>query len=184
MKKFLSLFVLAAFAAGCASAPTVTSTTANTTDSVNNNLTNAKVETAGNSNKPPVLKFGIDGNAKGSRFPNPNANGGIDVKNVKVVTPTKPAPDNSQVSSTMNKEGTPIETRTFKNHPILLKTERIYADVDNPNSLVYLKNGKIVTLPQDANVNLSNAPANEILRAISITADAAPQKNASTKKED
>jgi len=185
MKKFLSLFILAVFATGCSSAPTTTNTTTNTTESENKNPTNTNVETAaGNSEKPPVLKFGIDKNAKGGRFPNPNATGGIDVKNVKVVTPTRPASDNSQVASTMNKEGTPIETRTFKSHPILLKTERIYTDIQNPNGRVYLKNGKIVELPPDPSINLSIAPANEILKAIGNASNVAPQKDGSTKKAD
>jgi len=186
MKNFLSLFVVAVLAAGCSSAPTVTNTTTNTSVSINNNPTNANVETAAsNSEKPPSIAFGTEENAKGSgRFPNPNANGGIDVKNVKVITPTRPASDNSQVASTMDKEGTPIETRTFKSHPILLKTERIYTDIQNPNGRVYLKNGKIVELPPDPSINLSIAPANEILKAIGNASNVAPQKDGSTKKAD
>jgi len=185
MKKFLSLLIVSTFIAGCSSAPTVTNTTANTANNVsNNNPINANVETAGNSTNVNVLTNNMLKSTKGGRFPNPNRKpGGIDMKNVKVVSPTNPAPDNSEVSTSMNKQGEPVETRTFKNHPILLKVEKIFIDIKNPTTRVYLKNGKVVELPPGEISDASTAPADEILRAVKISPKVAPQKDVPAKKE-
>ncbi|MCA1625982.1 MAG: hypothetical protein LC768_17075 [Acidobacteria bacterium] len=185
MKGFSSLLVISMFIAGCSSAPTVTNTTANRAKPVNNSqLVNANVETAGNSTNVNVPTNDPFKNLKGGKFPNPNRKpGGIDMKNVKVVTPTSSAPDNSVVSATMNTEGLPIETRAFKNHPILLKVEKIFVDIKNPNTRVFLKNGKVVDLPPGKISDASIAPADEILRAAGIAPKSAPQKDVSGKKE-
>jgi hypothetical protein len=191
MKGFLSLLVISMVIAGCSSAPTLKNTTANTANPINtanpvnnNQPINANVETAGNSTNVNVPTKDPFKDLKGGRFPNPNRKpGGIDMKNVKVVTPTNPAPDNSVVSTTMNNQGLPIETRAFKNHPVLLKVEKIFIDIKNPTTRVYLKNGKVVELPPGKISDASTAPADEILRAVGIAPKTPPQKGASTKKE-
>lgn len=76
-----------------------------------------------------------------------------------------PAADNSEISSTMNSKGVPIETRVFKNHPVLAKIERTFEVLDKPVMKVYLKNGKVLTAPPNAIANPLTATADEILRA-------------------
>ena len=191
MKRFLSLLVISTFIVGCSSASTVTNTTVNTADPVNNNPVknnnpiNANVEAVGNFANVNVSTNDPFKNIKGGRFPNPNRKpGGIDMKNVKVVTPTNPAPDNSVVSTSMNKQGEPVETRTFKNHPVLLKVEKIFVDIKNPNTRGYLKNGKVVELSPGKISDASTSPADEILQAVGGAPNITRQKNVPPKKED
>ncbi len=79
-----------------------------------------------------------------------------------------PAPDNSELSSTMNAQGVPIETRVFRNNPTLSKIERTFADIENPITKVYLKNGKVLTMPKGAVEKPESATAAEILRAVGV----------------
>ncbi len=78
------------------------------------------------------------------------------------------APDDSVISTSMNKEGAPIEKRTFNNHPALLKVERIYADLKNPTIKVYLKNGKTFDLPKEKIDDIFNVSADDILKAVGV----------------
>lgn len=78
------------------------------------------------------------------------------------------APDNSELSSTMNEKGVFIETRVFKNHPTLAKVEKSFTDMNNPAIKVYLKNGKVLTMPKGAIEKTESAAASEILRAVGV----------------
>lgn len=82
---------------------------------------------------------------------------------VRIVTA---APDNSEVTSRMNVNGLPLETRTFNNHPILAKIERL--DLDDRNIKIYLRNGKSVKLPEGKITNFLSAPASDILNAAGL----------------
>jgi len=64
----------------------------------------------------------------------------------------------------MNDKGEPLETRIFKKHPVLAKIER--TDLNNRNVKVYLKNGKVVNLPEGRVENFLTAPAENILKAV------------------
>lgn len=177
MKKLLGLAVLSVFLGGCSSSPTVANKAANTIDQANKDHVNANTETAANSTPENILTNETRANVKSARSLSPNETpGGIDMKNVKAVTAKNSAPDNSEVSATMNREGIPIETRIFKNHPVLLKTERVFVDIKNPTERVFLKNGKIVEVPPDKNINVSTALAVDILKAIGIPNNAAIKK--------
>ncbi len=77
-----------------------------------------------------------------------------------------PAPDNSEISSTMNSKGVPIETRVFKNNPMLLKVEKTFEDPVNPLTKAYLKNGKVLIVPKGALAKPETATGDEILRAV------------------
>lgn len=89
------------------------------------------------------------------------------------------APDNSEISTEMNKQGQPVETRTFKDNPSLDKVVRTYITLENPQVKVYLKNGKILDLPKGKIDNPFNVPANEILTAVGV----ATQKSAPAAKK-
>lgn len=60
------------------------------------------------------------------------------------VQPEIPAADNSTFSAEMNDKGQPVETRTFKSHPILAKIEKITLSPRDYVFKVYLKDGKVV----------------------------------------
>jgi len=64
--------------------------------------------------------------------------------------PTRvPAGENSEVSSTMDKQGNFVESRFFKGHPQLDKVERTYLDPKNSTLKIFLKGGKVVTVSGD-----------------------------------
>lgn len=85
----------------------------------------------------------------------------------------KPAPDNSTFTSTMDKDGTFIEVREFKDNPSIVKVVRkMY--VDKSRYFVHLKSGKVVEAPADQMKDFRVlAPAN-ILEAIGMKPATAP----------
>jgi len=78
---------------------------------------------------------------------------------------TRPAPDESVFTTQLTDVG--LETRTFKNPPLIKKVEMITSP-KGKTIKVYLRSGKIVDLPGDKLANLSSVPASEILREIGI----------------
>lgn len=60
-----------------------------------------------------------------------------------------PAPDDSTFSAEMNGKGQPVETRTFKSHPVLAKVEKITMSPRDYVFKIYLKNGKVVESKSD-----------------------------------
>lgn len=94
--------------------------------------------------------------------------------------PTRPAPDNSEFSAVLTDFGR--ETRTFKDHPQLLKVEKLIL-VNRQTIKIYLRNGKIIQLPGEKVPILATAPAAEILRAAGIqTPSSAPRSTGSDSK--
>ena len=96
--------------------------------------------TASNSQLVPLENVNADAfNAAPPNIPVVNR----DSKDMEPVVGPKPAPDESEVNTVQQKDGSFKETRTFKNHPQLLKVERITAGRD-VKMKVYLKNGKVI----------------------------------------
>lgn len=177
MKLFLGLVILSMTVSGCSSSPAVPNIAANTMRQASKNSVNTNAEIAANSVQDNISANRTPANVKGTGSLNPNeAPGGIDMKNVKSVTPKNSASDNSEVSAAMNKEGVPVETRVFKNHSILLKTEKIFTDVKNPTARVFLRNGKIVEVPTGKDINVSTARAADILKSVGISENTAAKK--------
>lgn len=63
--------------------------------------------------------------------------------------PTRPAPENSEVSTTMGKDGAFIETRVFKDHPQILKMEKTWKSPKDSQIKIWLRNGKMLTIAGD-----------------------------------
>jgi len=102
--------------------------------------------------------------------------GGIaDATPIEATPMVYPAPDNSEISSTMN-NNVPTEIRTFKNNPMLIKMEKIFVDVKKPQIKVYLKNGKVVNVPPGKISNSATASADEILSAAGVASKPVPPK--------
>ena len=94
--------------------------------------------------------------------------------------PTRPAPDNSEFSAVLTDVGR--ETRTFKDHPQLLKVEKLI-EVKKQTIKIYLRNGKVIQLPGEKVPILATAPAADILRAAGIqTPSSAPRSTSSDSK--
>ncbi|MFN6963252.1 MAG: hypothetical protein ACK4S4_05735 [Pyrinomonadaceae bacterium] len=87
--------------------------------------------------------------------------------------PTYPAPDNSEYSPTMNKDGLPVETRTFKSHPQIVKAVRSWLNTKDKKVEIFLKNGKVVNVPAEKLENFNSLPVTAFEEAAGIKA--APQ---------
>lgn len=181
MKYFLSLAIFLVFLSGCTSAPVtnVNSANSNVADNSvaemsNTNSASVTMEEFMNTNAaaPSVNKdvSELSGSPTGKNSRGKNADSAPIDPNAEMILTT--APDNSVITTSMNKQGAPVETRTFKSHPTLLKVERVYTDLKNPTITVYLKNGKTYDLPKEKIDDIFNVSANDILNAVG----AAPSK--------
>lgn len=93
---------------------------------------------------------------------------------------SRPAPDNSEFVSTLTDVGR--ELRTFKDHPQLLKVEKII-DGKNENVKVYLRSGKVVNLAGSKIPNLATISAYDILNVAGLVVPPPPaQPNSDSKK--
>ena len=185
MRYFLLLTVFSIFLTGCSSAPVNNSTAANTnstTNAANSANQNSVAEMSNDNTVPLTMEEFMNAN---NAAPDENANrsdlsGSPIGKNARGRRPNSApvdpnaetiltvAPDNSVITTSMNKDGAPIETRTFKSHPTLLKIERVYTDLKNPTIKVFLKNGKTFDLPKEKITDIFNVPADDILKAAGV----------------
>ena len=94
--------------------------------------------------------------------------------------PTRPAPDNSEFSAVLTDMGR--ETRTFKDHPQLLKVEKLI-EVKKQTIKIYLRGGKVIQLPGEKVPILATAPAAEILRAAGIQTPTGSETKSSGKSK-
>ena len=172
MKYFLSLAIFLVFFSGCTSAPVanVDTTNSNSAETSNTNSASVTMEEFMNTNAatPAVNKDAseVSGNPAGKNSRGKNADSAPLDPNAEMILTT--APDNSVITTSMNKNGAPVERRTFKSHPALLKVERVYTDLKNPTITVYLKNGKTYDLPKEKVNDIFNVPANDILNAVGV----------------
>lgn len=83
---------------------------------------------------------------------------------------TKPLPENSEISTQMNENGYVLETRTFKNHPVLAKIEKTTITPKKTELKVYLKDGKVYDVPNGKIEDFRTATTQSILEAINKTA--------------
>lgn len=90
----------------------------------------------------------------------------------------QPAPEDSMVSITLTDVA--IETRVFKSHPQLAKVEKIMGG-DSKRILVYLRNGKVITLPGDKIQFVSSESAANILAAAGVTSGKPAKTRPTTK---
>lgn len=161
---------------GCASSCGSSSTESNSSNKSNTNIIvpkrvdkpNSQKNTNANTNLVPY------NGAKNINAKNPT----LDKSKVKVIDTTKTKaepmkkklPDNSEGSVSMNKDGSFVEKREFKNHPQLLKLEKIIKSGKDIKFKVYLKNGKVLDVPEGKIKNLQNDSAKSILEAVGIEA--------------
>ncbi len=180
--KFFYLAVISIFLAGCSTNSTI-ETTANSnastgsinSNAVNSNQTNAEMRTE--SNAPPEnvkIRSAAVINRENIEAMKQRKTGDANVAPIESVPSKIIAPDESEISATMNAQGIPVQTRIFKNNPLLVKTEKIVADPKNPQIKVYLKSGKVISFPASKIGDLATVPANDILAAAGALPKTAP----------
>ncbi len=189
MKKFFYLAIVSIFLLNCSSSPTVEKNTSlaernanlnspsnSSQAEINQSNTNVEVRQP-ESNAVQILSPAVSKQNANSWEKKRGNGSGENPEPIAAIPLTTAAPDNSEISGTMNDRGVPIETRTFKDNPLLAKVEKIYTKANNPNIKVYLKNGKVINLPPGKISNPSTASANEILAAVGAIPKPAPIKN-------
>ncbi len=180
--KFFYFVIISIFFISCSSSSTVeTDVNSNNTDSAvvsqtNTNVvsqTNTNVEVQADANSYLIQDMAVS--KRNVRNWGAKKVGATDVAPIEAIPMAYPAPDNSEISSVMN-NNVPTEIRTFKNNPMLVKMERSFVDVKNPQIKVYLKNGKVLDVPPGEISNPATASADEILSAVGLAPRAAPPK--------
>jgi len=172
--KFFYFLIISIFSVSCSSSSTVetnvklknsgiAAVSQTNTNAVNQ--TNTNVEVQADTNSYPIQNMAVS--KQNVRNWSAKRGGTSDAAPIEATPMAYPAPDNSEISSTMN-NNVPTEIRTFKNNPMLVKTEKIFVDLKNPQIKVYLKNGKVVNVPPGKISNSATASANEILSAAGI----------------
>lgn len=181
MRKFFYLTIVSIFFTNCSTAPIVESNINSNNSNfstvvrkeTNQPNTNVEVQTKSNTAQPQQLPPGFGDQLRAEK----NKDTAVNVPPIQAKPLVKAAPDNSEISATMNSQNIPVETRIFKNNPMLAKVEKILTDVKNPEIKVYLKNGKVVDLPAGKISDTATASASDILTAAGVTPKSAPSKN-------
>jgi hypothetical protein len=183
MKYFVFIISILVVFSGCASEGGGTNAAANGANPAapNTNPANANALAATNSNPTGMQPYG--GNINPNAFNATNTNLKVikyEPKKDELPYGTRPAPDDSVITS--GSRGTDfVETRTFKNHAVLAKVERIMNGKTDKYK-VYLKNGKVVDAPADKMNNMQSMAPENILDAIGMLPK--PQTNPQTKPEE
>jgi hypothetical protein len=167
MKKLILsiVFLNLIFISACSTAPTVQVEQAN----VNAPNTNAANAQEVNTNLVPVKGLANDNGNANLVNPPVQANNN---PNIKPVQASAPAPFDSTIATTMNKQNQFLETRTFRSDPLIQKMERLQ---EVKKIRLYLKNGKIVDVPYDKGMMLfTSGSPQDILNAAGIKAPSTP----------
>jgi len=151
MNAVSKVFLLAIFSfvlVGCqGSDPETNSATApNANSAISSSQTNSYVASNGETMQP-ASNGELKNVGNGLQAPANATVVNVSNQGAKVEEPMKteaPAADNSTYSAEMNDKGQPVETRTFKSHPILAKIEKITLSPRDYVFRIYLKDGKVV----------------------------------------
>lgn len=95
-------------------------------------------------------------------------------RTVESISDGVPAADNSTYAAEMNESGKPVETRTFKSHPVLLKIEKITLSPRDYIYKVYLRDGKVVESKSEELKQFRYIAPGNILDAIGMLPKATP----------
>ena len=176
-KFFLIIFSLVSFA-GCSSSCNNAGTETAEINSNSSNTTNVIVpKQADNVNMPQSNQTAemVPYNSKnGKKVETENVQvKKVDTSKVENTTPKKRMPENSELSTTMSKEGWFIETRKFNGHPDLDKLVRIIKTGKDISLKVHLKNGRIYDLQDGKLKNYRTDAAITILEAVGVMVEEA-----------
>jgi len=74
----------------------------------------------------------------------------------------RPAAENSQIATTMDAQGRPVEVRVFKGDQRLERVEATWLDARQKLLKIMLRSGKVVEVKTDKIANLASAKASEL----------------------
>lgn len=190
MKMGSKFFLLAGFSfilIGCQSGGSETNSTVaapNANSVIVNSQTNSYVASNGETMQPA---FNAEVKNVANTAAQANANAAtVNIpaqREVESISTGIPAADNSTYAAEMNESGKPVETRTFKNHPILLKVEKITMSPRDYVFKVYLKDGKVIESKSEELKQFRYIAPENILDAINKLPKATPDPNDSTRNE-
>lgn len=87
-----------------------------------------------------------------------------------------PAAENSEVATSMGKDGSFIEIRWFKNHPQLERVEQTWADDGKSSTLkIFLRGGRVVNASGNGVSQMPSHPSTGFLELAGLRAPATPQ---------
>ncbi|MBA3769640.1 MAG: hypothetical protein H0X08_03955 [Blastocatellia bacterium] len=87
-----------------------------------------------------------------------------------------PAAENSEVATSMGKDGSFIEIRWFKNHPQLERVERTWAGDGKSSTLkIFLRGGRVVNASGNGVSQMPSHPSTGFLELAGLKAPATPQ---------
>lgn len=107
----------------------------------------------------------------------------VDTTKVKPAPLTRTLPENSQLTTKMNAEGHVVETRTFTDHPLLSKVEKITRGPDGSTLRVFLKKGGSKIIDEAAVGNFRTATAALLLKAAGVSTETSDPKESRSGKE-
>ena len=165
MKKFLVIFISAIFLYGCSQTSDEDSGFNQNYNPYTNTTANAENKTDTSAKVLPyngLKKTDVDEAFK--RSGNPAAEQSN--SNTVPTAMTQPLPENSEISTEMNSKGYVLETRTFKDHPVLAKIEKTTISPNKTELKVYLKNGKVYDVPEGKIENFRTATIKSILEVV------------------
>ena len=187
MRKIFALIFAAGFTLGCSSQAN-TSATKTTNPSKNTVGQNSDAGVSSNLSQP-ANSAAETSNAQADA-PATNARDRLARKRFIDVPSTGPppppqllaAPDNSQIATTMNRDGAVIETRIFKNHPQIEKVESIWLTPKQRNVRIFLKDGRVVETKTDRIETLRTASTKLLLEIAGIKVTKSPDSDARPRK--
>jgi hypothetical protein len=146
----------------------------------NENTTTAQVVNANPDNTSNVVPYTpVNGPNVNGAF-NANSNGAVTVsppmKDAKPLTYS--APDNSEYAVIMDKSGEATETRTFRSDKYLTKVVRTIRGPEDKSIAIYLKSGKVVSVPGDKWPDIRSQPVQFFYDAAGIKYTNAPPADA------
>ena len=184
MKYFVFTIAVIAVLSGCSSNDTVNiaKNNSNTTAPISVPAANSNTLTAANENSSQMQPYGGMQNVNASNFNAPNS--------TIVVTPKPAQKDQLPVGARVAGDGSIInsgsrgkdfyEARTFNNHPVLAKVEKIM-DGKTTKYKVYLKNGKVLDAPAEKMGNFESVSPENLLEIVGMSPKSAA--NSTTENE-
>ncbi len=172
MKYFVFIITVLAVLNGCSSnePANVSKNNTNTTAPVSVPMLNSNTVAANNENSSQMQPYSGMQNVNANNFNAPNS--------TIVVTPKPAQKDQLPVGARVAGDGSIInsgsrgkdfyEARTFNNHPVLAKVEKIM-DGKTTKYKVYLKNGKVLDAPAEKMMNFESVSPENLLEIVGMS---------------
>lgn len=175
---FLTLTLLNGCASSCGS-ETASNTNGNTNVLVPKRADNAPDITQGNTNMVNGMK---NSNGKNPTLDKSKVEV-VNTNTAKIEAQKKPLPENSELTTSMGKDGSFIEVRKFQEDPDIDRVERILKSPKDIKIKVYLKNGRIYELDDSKLKNFRVDTSTTIMNAIGVKQTEIDNSGGKTKEQ-